>query len=555
VLSRSRSKRGRLLALTLPAVLAAQAAVAAGPFRVRIEALPPGYAPSVVALTTTSCLVLLSGYSFVDDVYLGSALLVEDLDGEPTTTPLPLPEGVRPIGDEVGIGTTSVVRLSATRVVVAHSGPDGMSGTGDEGVLLLDDLGGSNGVQAIPVGPMFSPNVLALDERSVAVQTDGGVSLVSDLGGANLVTPIEGVWWPELAVSRTGFIALGESGAVHVKVGEGAPQILPLPAGPWEDAVRLAEDRLLLTEADGLRFVPDVNEPDQSTLIPVPGLAYVARTGPNRAIGRSLDVVVLVDDLGGRNRVKTVRVPGMSSYGGAVSLGRRSAVVRLGDAFGDFGFAWIRPGAPPLRVPLPTQSQPIALSPTRFVIAGDSDAGGEADELMHAYKLDDPPRARTIEVPYAQTLSREPWALLGNGRAIQAAYLQTDPLTPFFAILDGMPGGMMLDDVVLDVAGADVSLRAKLAMPEPKAFGEADLTLRIGDVRQRIRADAIRPTSRGFRYRDPEGANGFFRLVDFDAKRKRLRAVGRSDEAEAPIGTNRVVSLESSELYVASSGE
>lgn len=166
------SRARRCLAAGLAAAaLAAAPAIAEGPFRVRLRALPHGQGPAVgpIALTTTSCLLLLVGFDYVDDVYRGSALLVENLDGEPTLTPVPLPEGVRAIGDEIGLGTTSWVRLSATRVLAAHSGPDGESGTGDEGVLLLDDLGGANTVQAIPLGTLVSPNVLALDERTVAV--------------------------------------------------------------------------------------------------------------------------------------------------------------------------------------------------------------------------------------------------------------------------------------------------------------------------------------------------------------------------------------------------
>jgi hypothetical protein len=44
----------------------------------------------------------------------------------------------------------------------------------------------------------------------------------------------------------------------------------------------------------------------------------------------------------------------------------------------------------------------------------------------------------------------------------------------------------------------------------------------------------------------------FFRLVEYDARRDVLRATGRSALPVAPLGTNRVVSLESTEFYVAS---
>jgi hypothetical protein len=239
--------------------------------------------------------------------------------------------------------------------------------------------------------------------------------------------------------------------------------------------------------------------------------------------------------------------------GGPISLGRRSAVVLLhGETVDDLGFAWIRPGARPVRVPLWTQSTPIALSPTRVLVASQSESGAGDEELMNAFQLGDPPRPSTIEVPYAQTYSAAETTVLGNGRAVQAEFLPQDGLGPFVSFLDGVPEGIVLDDVALDVAGPDVSLRARFALPEPKTFAEADVTLRIGAVQQRIPASAIGRTTRGFRYRDPSGEHGFFRLVDYDAKRKRLRAVGRSVEADAPLGANRVVSLESTEFYVAS---
>jgi hypothetical protein len=69
---------------------------------------------------------------------------------------------------------------------------------------------------------------------------------------------------------------------------------------------------------------------------------------------------------------------------------------------------------------------------------------------------------------------------------------------------------------------------------------------------QTIPAAAIQKTRRGFRYRDETGANGFFRLVEYDVRKKTLRATGRSALPIAPLGTNRVVSLESTEFYVAS---
>jgi hypothetical protein len=302
--------------------------------------------------------------------------------------------------------------------------------------------------------------------------------------------------------------------------------------------------------------VPDVNEPEQSVLLPLPGITDVVRTGPDRAIGRIGDRVVMIDDLGGRNRVKTTHVPGMApgAAGAPVSLGRRSAAVLVtGPSFADRGFAWVRPGAQPLFVPLFTPSWPIALSPTRLLIA--SSNGPFDEELMHVFALGERPRATTIEVPHAFLDTSMSTVLLGNGRAVQLEPRTESEFGPVLTFLDGMPGGIVLDDVALEVAGPTVKLRARFALPEPKTFGEADLTLRIGAVQQRIPADAIRPTSRGFRYRDPDGASGFFRLVEYDAKKKRLRVEGRSADAEAPLGANRVVALESSEFYAASAAE
>jgi hypothetical protein len=196
------------------------------------------------------------------------------------------------------------------------------------------------------------------------------------------------------------------------------------------------------------------------------------------------------------------------------------------------------------------------LSPTRVLIAAGTGNGvtqGEAqDDVVHLLAPNGNPKRATLPVPNARSVIGPP-VPIGNHRVIQLEnHVENTPLR-HLQIIDGVPGGIVLDRISLAAVGSEVELRARFALPEPEVFGIADLILRVGAVQQRIPAATIAKTRRGFRYRDESGANGFFRLVEYDVRRKRLRAIGRSVLPIASLGANRVVSLESSEFYIASS--
>jgi hypothetical protein len=171
---------------------------------------------------------------------LGTLKLLSDLGGANTVTPLAAPNLRVDAGEPVVLGPTSLllaagaegagdevylftdlggtneradlatpylaasasgipVPLDATRAMVVGAGPDGADETVDDGVYLLDDLGGANAVTFIPVASilgngggaptMLNPDLVVLSvlggDRTAAT-ADDLVVIISDIGGSNL---------------------------------------------------------------------------------------------------------------------------------------------------------------------------------------------------------------------------------------------------------------------------------------------------------------------------------------------------------------------------------
>jgi hypothetical protein len=327
----------------------------------------------------------------------------------------------------------------------------------------------------------------------------------------------------------------------------------------WAYALGLAGRRALVVEAGGVRVVPDVDDAATSTFVAAPGMAELARVSPDRAVAHLLgadgmpatadDEAAWFEDLGGENRVRIVGAPRAGSAF-PVPLGLHAAVLRGGP-----GFVVVRDRGPSLPLRVPLAEIPVALSPSRFLLVAAPSNTREVLKVVSARRGAKPSR---ITIPYENS-GEDGWSpllLLGNGRALRVESAVSSHLGPQRAwVIGGLPGGIVLDEVALSVSGPDVALDARFALPEPEVFALADLTLRIGDVRQTIPAAALTATPDGFRYVDAAGANGFFRLVEYDARAQTLHVEGRSAEPDAPLGTNRVVSLESTEFSIASASE
>jgi hypothetical protein len=235
----------------------------------------------------------------------------------------------------------------------------------------------------------------------------------------------------------------------------------------------------------------------------------------------------------------------------ALASKRLGTAIRMGtDAALISAARLIRVGRKPLRVRAGGIGDAIALSPAKFLFVKREPARPTPDDgvvrLVTARKN---AQRVGLNVPAAH-LSNVPLPI-GNGRAV-SAQLDDDELVPFerrLRIVEGLRGGDRLDDVALAVDGPDATVSAALA--EPAVFPLDDLTVRVGEIAQVLPAAAIATTATGFRYADATGANGFFREVEYDAAARRLELVGRSAEPIAPIGPAPILSLESTDLYIA----
>ena len=167
-----------------------------------IELDPPlamsGEHSRIVPLTVSSALVL--AIERATDSPMGESselLLVQRIDRMPKITSLGVRSGkLFMTYGELAIAP-KLVRLSATRALLVHPGADGTWDTGDEGVHLLDDLGGSSRVTSLELGRVTIPRLARLDHRTALATVDDppkGLVLLSQLGEENGVTPLQGLF-------------------------------------------------------------------------------------------------------------------------------------------------------------------------------------------------------------------------------------------------------------------------------------------------------------------------------------------------------------------------
>jgi len=524
-------------------------------------------------------------------------LLVENLAREPQVTSIPTP-----IGGNLPIyaweNAVGLIRLSATRALLSHTGADQEFATEDDGVYLLDDLGGENRVTSIPLGRTTRPRMARLDHETAlaVVQEDSEHSslvLLSELGSANRATPLRRlteirhplVAWPlgPIVLSSRRFVAgLQEGGLAVVELrGTSVASVQPIETDELPSQILTLSPRKLLFKvpgAAGIFYLIEIGDTVRTTPIPIHSWGRAIKLSPRRAIAvRGEDELVLLDDLGGKNRVVRIPVPDINvASGGLVALGSDVAAVPMGGAPGPAtGLAVVRNlgGSPNIvRVPFGTQDfgGAVWLPPSTLltVTPGGTpfDNDLEDETLTVVRPLDDPPTVESLTIPYA--FSSPGFGInvlagpqpLGNGRVVifdnhnHVAALEPHGLQ----VIEGFA-----DDVQLHVRKVEIQtvrgrrIRARavaeFSLPHPARFASQDLEVRLGEFHQTIPARDIVRTERGFSYDDPGGRAGFFRHIEYDVARRRLVMSGRCrcDASGALRTENLAISLQSSELYAA----
>jgi hypothetical protein len=597
----------RAFATLLLAALALAAgeprASGAQPLAVRaVELSPTEYDHQPLApflpLTTDSGLYLSQGpWEELGFSFRGSVtLLVENLAREPQVTSIPTPiGGLLPIYAWENV--VGLIRLSATRALLSHTGADQEFATEDDGVYLLDDLGGENRVTSIPLGRTTRPRMARLDHETAlaVVQEDsehGSLVLLSELGSANRATRLRRLteignplgWLPQglpsapIVLSSKRFVAgLEEGGLAVVELrGTSVASVQPIETDELPSQILTLSPRRLLFWAPGIFYVVEIGETVRATPIPTPSWGRAIKLSPRRAIAvGGEDELVLLDDLGGKNRVVRIPVPDVASWG-LVALGSDVAAVPMGGAPGPAtGLAVVRNlgGSPSIvRVPFGTQDfgGAVWLPPSTLLTVTPGDTPGhydlEDETLTVVRPLDDPPTVESLTIPYAFSspgfginLLAGPQPL-GNGRVVifdnhdHVAALEPHGLQ----VIEGFA-----DDVQLHVRKVEIQtvrgrgIRARavaeFSLPHPARFGSQDLEVRLGVFHQTLPARDIVRTERGFSYDDPGGRAGFFRHIEYDVARRRLAISGRGrgDAPGALRADNLALSLQSSDLYVA----
>jgi hypothetical protein len=148
-----------------------------------------------VALSPTAVLVSTKGQDGEPATADDLTLLVLDLDGATGITPLPTPF--------VSADSARITRLSMTRAAMSTAGEDGVLGTADDAVLVLDRLGSGNLTIPIVVGGLgdnqqFTPVRLATDRIAVATYgpdlegntADDGLLIIDDVAGTPVIRAV-----------------------------------------------------------------------------------------------------------------------------------------------------------------------------------------------------------------------------------------------------------------------------------------------------------------------------------------------------------------------------
>jgi hypothetical protein len=352
------------------------------------------------------------------------------------------------------VGEVFQLRLSATRALVAQFGADLAPCTGDDGVFLLDDLGGTNTVTPIELGSLCPPWMVRLSDDTAAVTLQGGAAtvLLSGLGATNDVTSL-GASSPWLTVLGPDRLVVGST---FVELVPGGIVETPLVPGGWSHPVVLDPTRLLVpsagpdtqldTDDDLVHLFRNLGPGYERVDLAAPFLdgdpeivrlsptrALVSSNGPDGDAATPDDGVLLLDQLGGAPVVTPIDVPGLWRDT-LVALGPDVAVARgyddlvvldeLGGANEAAAYS-IGRLAPDTLAELRT---PVRIGPRAAAVAtvGPDGDWPSADDQVVTLRAADagPVEVRAYSVPYLRW--RPPLSLAPAGALVESVGLHGD---------------------------------------------------------------------------------------------------------------------------------
>ena len=396
----------RWTCIALVVCFAAAASAGAQPLSSQLLPLGPSrWIGPPLPLTTTSFLIWAAPYAGCPEQggEGPELLLVEDLDGTPRITSLAVP-----LVSNVRWWT----RMSATRVLLLQKGEDQIDGTADDGVYLLDDLGGSNRITAFAVAPLGGP--YRLDDETAAFTADGQLLILSDLGARNTVTPVPGAGELVLVLSSRSLLVSkpGTDGLYFLSLDDPELHLVELPPVPFccRSLLRLSPTSVVGVSRldpngpqndDVVYLLRDLGGTNRRLVLPAPysdaaltplsaDRVLLRSSGTTFRYGDADDQVLLfdhLDDLHTDPTVTVIPVPGMKGDSVPVALGPELAVVVTngGDARSGpedgvavlSGLGTLNDVTEVVLGPLdaylygaPYPSQPMRLGPRSIVLAG-----------------------------------------------------------------------------------------------------------------------------------------------------------------------------------------
>ena len=305
-------------------------------------------ADAVLPLTTTSVLIRTWGphWSFPSSCEEGVVQLVERLDGVAKITPISTS-----VGAACGSvnGNQHLLRLSATRALMSQFGPDRMECTNDDGVFLLDDLGGANSVVPISLGVICQPYMARLTDDTAAVTVGRfgeQTALISGLGVTNEIS-----WLPPsgpitvLAPDRL-LLSSAEDSLTFVQLSAAGVEETPLDTPKRTGEIIVLDPTSVLVgglgedgqanSADDVAFVfrdlgpsherLELRTPYFSQTVRLsPTRVLVSSNGPDGEVTSSDDQILLLDQLDEAPTLTPLEVPWLMPYT-LVALGPDLAV-------------------------------------------------------------------------------------------------------------------------------------------------------------------------------------------------------------------------------------
>jgi hypothetical protein len=516
----------------------------------------------VVELSSRSLLIVTFGPPSGPPSYAkctnSKTVVVDDLDSEPSLTPIETPTSSTCVGDgSLGIPSiTYLLRLSPTRALLAHGDPDSGQETADDGVYLLDDLGGENRVTSLPTGTgsNLNPWNSRLSDDSALVVSSEAPLLLTDLGGTNQMTSLApwNLWGPWVPLGPQTFIDAGNPPSFVRVEGASVVDVQPLVTPETGEIVALSPTTALI----GRYLVSDLG--GSNAVATLPSASAWVRLTAKRVLGVDPGggALVMVDDLGGSNRVVHLPVAGIT--GAPIALGPAAAAVAT-----TTGVALLRglgTSNEVTIVPIASVNPFLLALGHRALVAPVHGPGGDQEDVMALIRTRaEHPRTRRIPMPgIAELAGYVALAALGDGRFVFADWGYPIPLGTTLRIFGGVRDGVRFAPRRLEIrprvgGGSLLRATARLVLPDPSELGVWHLTIRIGGTSQTLSPADLARTPRGYAYSDPTGAHGVLRGLDYDSASGRvsIEGVDTGTQAAESDPERLLLSFESPAFYAA----